>query len=173
MCYFITICLPESAVLYLQEEARPSMSAWRCENNDIMARVPSGLSGYILTTGMCSCDLYSAPLDEETRKEHDSKLKQKYKKKGWSELKIQRAIADANAAVKRKGLRDDARELIARVADESKKVYVFVHMYSGDQMTEKVTVKQSRTVSASEFRSGGYALEGDTMVTVEGALTTA
>ena len=133
------------------------MAAWRCENRHIMAHFDADFHGYVLTTGMCSCDLYSSPSDDETPEEHTRKLQEKYKEKGWSGAKIQRAINDATAAEKHlRGLRADTRELIARVAKASKRVYVFVHMYSGDQMTEKVVVKHGPSVPSSEFRSGTY-----------------
>jgi hypothetical protein len=170
MCYFITIGIHESKGGYLEEQARPEMSAWRCENSQIMAHLHEGFQGYVLTTGMCSCDLYRSPAGDETSEDTTQRLHNRYKKKGWTEAKIQRAIADATAAgnLQVRGLRTDARELIARVADASNRVYVFVHMYSGNQMTEEVKVKHGPTVRSSEFRSDGYILETDTLVTVNG-----
>jgi hypothetical protein len=170
MCYFITIGVPESKARELEEQARPAMSAWRCENKHIMAHLDPNFHGHVLTTGMCSCDLYSEPFDGETQEEHARRLQEKYRKKRWSEAKLKRAIADATAVEKHhlSGLRADARELIARMADASKRVYVFVHMYSGNQMTEKVVVKHGPTVPSQEFRSGAYVLECDTLVTVTG-----
>jgi len=170
MCYFITIGLHESKAGYLEEHARPEMSAWRCENSHIMAHLDEGFHGYVLTTGMCSCELYHSPARNETPEAAAKRLHKRYKKRGWTEVKIQRAIADATAAgnPQVRGLRTDARELIARAADASKRVYVFVHMYSGDQMTEELVVKNGPTVSSSEFRSGSYILETDTLVTVSG-----
>jgi hypothetical protein len=169
MCYFITIGIPESKAGYLEEQARPDMAAWRCENRHIMAHFDADFHGYVLTTGMCSCDLYSSPLDDETLEDTVLRLHKKYKKKGWTETKIQRAIDDATAARSQiRGLRADTRDLIARVADASKRLYVFVHMYSGNQITEEVLVKDGPTVSSAEFRSGSYTLQEDMLVTVKG-----
>ena len=114
--------------------------------------------------------MYSEPFGGKTREEHSWRLQEKYSKKGWSEAKIKRAIADATALEKPhlRGLRADARELIARMADASGRVYVFVHMYSGNQMTEKVAVKHGPSVPSAELRSGAYLLECDTLVTVKG-----
>lgn len=88
----------------------------------------------------------------------------------WTETKIQPAIVDSTAAGTHHmpGLRADARELIARVADASKRICVFVHMYSGDQKTETLKVRRGPTVPSSEFRCGAYTLPTDTLVTVTG-----
>jgi len=116
MCYFITIGIPESKAGDLEEQARPGMSAWRCENSHIMAHLDAGFQGYVLTIGMCSCDLYRSPTDDETMEDTIRRLQEKYRKKGWTEAKVQRAIADATATwnPEVRGLRRDARELIAR-----------------------------------------------------------
>jgi hypothetical protein len=166
MCYFITIGIHESKAAYLEEQARPNMSVWRCENSHIMAHLDADVRGYILTTGMCSCDLYRSPAGDDTARG----LHKKYEKKGWTEAKIQRAIADATMAgnPQVQGLRTDARELIARVADASKRVYVFVHMYTGNQMTEDIEVKEGPNVPSSDFRCGAYILQTDTLVKIEG-----
>jgi hypothetical protein len=172
MCYFITVCIPESFDEYMKEVSSSGMSFWRCENAHIMKNLKNGFQGYVLTTAMCSCDLYSAPLsDVELNAETNKRIK-KYKSKGWSKAKIQRAIADATSVSKTHtiGLRPDAREVIARVADTAKLIYLFVHMYSGDQMTEKVVVNQGATILSSELISGDFVLEPDILVSVKGII---
>ncbi len=168
MCYFITLGIHESDAASLEKLGQRGLSAWRCENKHIAARFDRDFVGYVLTAGMCSCDLYQDPFSQETSDERAMRLQEKYRKKGWSEAKIKRAVADATADEERSaGLRADARELIARLADASKCIYVFVHMYSGDQTTEEVAVKPGPSISSQDFGSGAYVLECDTLVKVK------
>ena len=99
-----------------------------------------------------------------------ARLKRKYEKRGWSEAKIQRAIADATAVekVRPTGLRADARDLIAWAADVGGTAHVLVHMYSGSPDTEKLAPEGGLTAQADELRSGACALEPDRLVTVVG-----
>ena len=127
-----------------------------------------GCHGYALTDRHCSCDLYSWPADQKGAKETLLKLRRKYEKRGWSEAKIQRALNDPSAYIKpnKIGLRADVRMLIADIVDEAGRVEFFVHFYSGDQMTEKLTVNRGATVSSGEIRSGAHLLEPDVLTTV-------
>jgi len=166
MCYFLTIGIPGSLATVIKEAFPSDMAVWQCENKNIMVHLPSECHGYVVTTGMCSCDIYQwANKDPE---EDIKKLKEKYRKKGWSKNKINRAVEEATAArsTKSSGLRADAREAISRVAVSFGVVHVFVHFYSGDQTTEEVTINLGLTVQAEDFRSGEYVLAPDTLVKV-------
>lgn len=166
MCYFLTIGLPGSITPKIKEAFPSGMAVWQCENKSIMAHLPPECHGYVVTTGMCSCDIYhwvSKDPEEEIQK-----LREKYRKKGWSKNKIDRAVEEATAArtTKSSGLRADTREAISRVAASCGVVHVFVHFYSGDQTTEEVPVNLGSAVGAEEFRSGQYVLAPDTLVKV-------
>jgi hypothetical protein len=179
MCHFITVGIPESAFDLLKEAARPNMTAWLCENKYVTVHFDAGYHGYVLTDGHCSCGAYTSPLgdDDETPEELErkrrNKLCRKYEKKGWSEAKIERALADATAAWQRSGrhffvgLREDVRTALARVANEAGLIYVFAHSYDGDVTSERILVKLGPAVSAEDFGSGDYVLEEDTLVTVK------
>jgi hypothetical protein len=142
------------------------MAVWQCENKNIMAHLPPESHGYVVTTGMCSCDIYHWSNNDP--EEEIKRLKEKYRRKGWSKNKIDRAVEEATAArsTKSSGLRADIREAISSVAASFGVVHVFVHFYSGDQTTEKVTINPGPTVKAEEFRSGEYVLAPDTLVKV-------
>ncbi len=166
MCYFLTIGIHRSITPEIKKAFPSDMAVWQCENKNIMAHLPPECHGYAVTTGMCSCDIYHwASNDPE---EDIKKLKEKYRKKGWSKNKIDRAVEEATAARKTKssGLRADAREAISSVAASFGVVHVFVHFYSGDQTTEEVTINLGPTVKAEEFRSGEYVLAPDTLVKI-------
>jgi hypothetical protein len=142
-----------------------------------MAHLAPGYCDYVLTDGHCSCDLYRSPSyagSRETVEDLERKLCRKYRKKGWGEAKIRRAVKDATAARERRsggdfiGLHPDVRVVLARVADEVDHIYAFVHQYSGGIASEQVKVKLGPTVSSDNFGSGEYVLEEDTLVTVKG-----
>jgi hypothetical protein len=161
MCYFLTIGIPGSIGPETVKVFPADMAVWQCENKNIMAHLPPECHGYVVTTGICSCDIYhwaNGDLQEEIEK-----LQEKYRKKGWSKSKIDRAVEGATGTRKTKssGLRADAREAI------------FVHFYSGDQTTEDVTICPGPTVTAEDFGSLEYLLAPDTLVKVvsKGELT--
>ncbi len=125
MCYFIILVFPDE------------------HGNRIMATIPQGLyvdlnhqytndfknrapehSSIIITDGFCSCSMYHKP----QQKSRIDRLEKKYRKKGWNEQKIERALRDISLTSNiDEGLRPDLAEWVADLAKTVCPVYLFVH----------------------------------------------
>ena len=139
MCYFVVVGLPEK-----------SAEKWLARLPEEMAYVESpyaelmrGLRGYVITRGLCSCDLFHGSaerLEEHLRKEL-GRRRRKYRSQGWSEAKTERALADygrAQADVLA-GLDEELRSWLCEAAREAKKACLFIHWEStaGDLVVGK------------------------------------
>lgn len=126
---------------------RPSM------NPHLAALFPSSDTRFEVTHGQCSCDLVGL---EEI--EDEARIRRQYQKKGWSETKIVRALADRHRARehstthgRRNETRRRFRELLAGQARELGSIRVFAHSYRGNQDQEFVAATRSQRVVAREF----------------------
>lgn len=128
MCYFILVGIADGHREALQ---RHHLGGNLVSDPSFERFLPDG---YLIFSigGTCACHLYSvshaAPLDED-------RLRVKYKKKGWSESKIERALSDKRSAQKEsfKGLQPELREKLCNIAAETGRLSVYVHFQSGSE----------------------------------------
>ncbi len=166
MCYYITVAFPKTTANSILAVLPKGLQPLRITNQAITNLLPKDYDSLAIITAMCSCDLY-APARPGEEKRAKEALRHKYKKKNWSESKIQRALDDheKNMKVRREGFRDDFLNwLTASVANTPKSLFVFVHMYSGQIETVELEVGRER-VKAVEF--GSYQMNFPQDVLVE------
>ncbi len=92
MCLFVTV--GSVAALEELEKAfdRRHFQLEPANNPSVKALLPPDLATYYVTRGGCSCDLMS----DRVGKFHDpNKMRERLKKKGWSQNKIDRAVDQA------------------------------------------------------------------------------
>jgi hypothetical protein len=101
MCYFITVSIHPDYDAILQERLKAEYSIVKTANPSLLKMLPENFKAYVVITGMCSCNLYSKPQDPEIEAEKIRKKyrKPKFRKEGWSEAKIERAISDSIASL--------------------------------------------------------------------------
>ena len=173
MCYFITIGIKEDAADELRQIVPRGMRIDKSSSAWLSQLMGEGWRQFVLTSGGCSCDLYreAAAADEDEAGRID-RLTRKYVKKGWSDAKIQRAIGSRASKPKRDdfvGLRQDVRDLVMAIIQQTPKVGIVVHFYSGDIETEKFSVGESRSITADGLRRGTEPVAVDALTWVEGS----
>lgn len=172
MCYFITIAVDEKHESTLKQKLRSSFTISPSENPSIKTNLEPQDVSFVLTNGMCACDLFSPP-QERKSEDRDEKLrrkysKPKYKKLGWTAAKIERAIADSlrKPTNEFSGLRADLRwqlcDLVAAVGQLS----IVVHFYSGDPETDEVPIKLKQSITWEDLRDNDQSVVEDTLVEV-------
>jgi hypothetical protein len=170
MCYFITVSVPKSKEEIFKSNIPRGLSIIECSNPSIIEYLPKSYSPYYLITGMCSCDLFSEESNEEDLQKTEHKLIKKYRKKGWSENKIKRAISqslsDSTSNISKAGLRDDAKMLLSDIAVKVGKIKIIVHMYSGDQNAERFDIQEGIKVSSSDFLKNNPVKRTDQMFSI-------
>lgn len=93
---------------------------------------------YSITSGGCSCDLVTIGTAAEAIEKKTSKLLSIYKKKGWSQAKIDRALKDRiEVSQARSALRADVIDFLDRQLTKQNHIELILHWHSGEFETEK------------------------------------
>ena len=149
MCRFISIAVEDP------EEAKrifPGYTVWDNENKSFKSKVPQKYKALWVTDGHCSCDYYSDPYDPENEAQKLKKRfsKPKYKKKGWSEERIEREIKHILSKPKEEGGLSSL--LFLCIQNYTKTVgscYFHVGWYNGDQTKQGLDINERTKVSLS------------------------
>ena len=176
MCYYITVAIPCGSTPKLMSQMTAGLRLDRHENKSILKMVPESAECYLITNGepdhRCSCQLYrSAEGEDDHRLDPVAARVRRYQKKGWSESKIERAVAAMRAEAARQrfeefqGIRHDVRSVISRLVESHTPVHILVHWYDGDVQTE-VVKGLALTVSRKAFNDPRYRLPEDTLVEI-------
>lgn len=176
MCHLITVVIPSGHHSQLQGELPGDVELHPLRNPHITKFMPSGFDAYMLTTGdadlRCSCSLYT-PLEASSEKEFDpvEQLRRKYRQRGWSATKIERAIASARYQHEQErayefiGLRPDVLAALGQALPNLRKLFVWVHEYHGDYDRESISIT-TRRVSKHEFGKDNFQLAEDTLLEI-------
>jgi hypothetical protein len=150
MCYFITIGVPAKLVSALEEFHR-EYKLTPHGNASIRKAFGAEHKPFTITSGGCSCSLYSQPGEQQGKQE--ARLRAKYKKKGWSQAKIDRAMANKSHATQYKfnGLHPDLRQHLSQVISTLKHLYMFVHWYSDNVDIESINIVTKKAISVSDL----------------------
>ncbi len=157
MCRFISIAVEDS------REAKTIFTGykvWENVNKSFGSEVPSHYHSLWVTDGHCSCDFYSDPFDpeNEAKKYRKRFSKPKYRKKGWSQERIEREIEHIlNKPVKKGGLSTPLFSCIESYTINIGSCYFHVGWYSGDQTRQGISIIERKKVSAS----GGVFTENE------------
>ena len=165
MCYFVTVAVQpnkESALAHLREAG---LSLHPSGNRQLAAAFPAGHRLFEVTLGGCSCGLYAAAIGGPTEEE----VRTKYKKKGWSRARVERAIESK----RRTGRMGDGTPLFkafmqavsATVAD-AKRFFLFAHSYTAGTDAESFGMLPSLVFSLDGFLQGGGVYPEDTIAEV-------
>jgi hypothetical protein len=173
MCFFVTIGIPDGGAADVEESVPRGFALDRVANRSVLAKLPAHYRTYLLTTGGCSCALFSesASRVNVAAEDHATQLRRKYAKRGWSEAKVERAIAQAASKLdineqRFVGLRSDACELLATFAERVGALAIVVHWYDGPLDTEKFAVAAGARVEPAALHEGHMDLVRDVMVFV-------
>lgn len=166
MCHFLTIAVPGKTVPEVPREFRRTIHFAEQANRSVTEHTPPDWTSFTATSGGCSCDFYrsstSAPEDR-------SKLEKKYRKKGWSDAKILRALESHKPTpTQSPGLRDDVLDLVADLANAFGEIRISLHWYSGDVETENFALNDAGCISLEDFGRDTTALGDETTIQIKG-----
>jgi hypothetical protein len=145
VCYFIAVGVRDEGarVLELEREKHEGFGVVPAANVDIAALFPKEDRLFWITHGGCSCDLVKSRVSAS--KGGREKERAQYRKKGWSEAKIDRALKAKHASKAQvpRGQRADTPlerldDLLLLLSRTHGGVRVFVHMFEGRVDEEKV-----------------------------------
>jgi hypothetical protein len=156
MCYLLTIGTRESQATVEAVLGENRLLMVRASRNaSLRSMFPKADHLFELTNGHCSCNLVirSTQLSVEDER---AKKRGQYGRKGWSQGKIARAIADWEAAHQRQLQTRAAPStqlcaLLRELAVKPGGLRVLVHFYSGQFDTEEVRVGKRVNVAVAHF----------------------
>jgi len=121
-------------------------------NPSVVAFLGIEYDAFIIISGGCSCDLYFEH-SEEDNKDNESKLRNRYKRKKWSNNKIDRAIHNSIDSHKlgKTGLIQQVIDYISDVVKKTKEIKIFVHWYNGGVEIEKLQILHGPRLELEEF----------------------
>lgn len=171
MCYFVTIGVPERHAGRIREAFSRGYQLDETKNASVLAAFPPHCAARLLTSGMCSCDLYARPRSPLSG-DREQRLRRKYAKRGWSEAKIERAIAEAGVeeqvAMSFSGLAPAVVEGLQALCASAGKAAVVVHWYRGDTETARLSLRQ-QTCELAEFpECAGRLKEDEALIVTRG-----
>ncbi|MDO4628477.1 MAG: hypothetical protein Q4C70_04795 [Planctomycetia bacterium] len=191
MCYFITTIIPRTLTDELRTLVPRGFTAdfydKKSEENSYITReIPDDFTQVILTSGGCACDLYQSRAVAESedsfppnsplfKQRNPEKLLKKYRKKNWSRAKIERALAAISASQANvkpmydefSGFHPKIREIIATFTEKYGSIFIFVHFYSGQINTEKITFQGKKNVTVNQFLHNDFIVDEDVLYTIK------
>jgi Tat protein secretion system quality control protein TatD with DNase activity len=165
MCHFLTIAVPGKSVQEVPKEFRRTIHFAEHTNPSVTCHTPSVWTSFTAISEGCSCNLYRSA---SSTSEDKSKLEKKYRKKGWSASKIQRALESHEfSPTPSAGLRDDVVSLVAVLAKTFGEIRLSLHWYSGDVETEEFTLKDGGCISLQKFLDDTTELGDETTIKIQ------
>lgn len=157
MCRFISIAVEDV------EEAKrifAGYQVWENENKSFSLEIPLEYHALWVTDGHCSCGFYSEPYnpEQEAQKLRKRFSKPKYKKKGWSQERIEKEIENILRKPNAKGgLSAPLFASIENYTKHSGSCYFHVGWFSGDQIKQGLNIVERIKVTVG----GGLFNEND------------
>ena len=161
MCYFITIIVPEQ---FLREKAVKTprgLALTPMENPSIQKRIFKNEVQLALTSGGCSCDLYSVPNEYDAEEPSQPDYSKKYAKKGWSNAKIARATTSRLQSANTDSKDIHSKEIVHKYGY----VKFLVHWYSSAVDAEKFDVHEI-ALDINRFSDADTEILVDTLYTM-------
>ena len=122
MCYFITTIVPENFLKEKTVKTPRGLELTPMENPSVQKRILKNEIQLALTSGGCSCDLYSVQNECDAEEPSQPDYSKKYAKKGWSKAKIARALSSRSQAEDAKPKDDSKKQIPDIVTDYLKEI---------------------------------------------------
>lgn len=172
MCYFLTLGVPDSSVGLLRVKFGRGFELLPTSNPSICRVLPASFRTLLLTSGMCSCDLYAKPGGRPPEMSAEAQMA-RYRKRGWPGAKIERAV-QASAGARTgpfgfSGLRADIAARIAAIVQGGVPIALVVHWYSGEVELEKFAIVPGPHHRGPSLRDGADSFPEDTLIWVDPA----
>ncbi len=158
MCYFITVGVPRNKIDDLKSSIPRNLHLAESNAKSVRSYIKEDYALLLLTTGGCSCDLFSEESSEDKREKYQNNLRKKYKRKKWSNSKIEKAINQAMSSYFEKsvGLRDDVKKFLSNSLNKLNEMFLVIHWYNGEVEDERFSLKIGPKISLSQLNEENY-----------------
>lgn len=153
----------------IRNRAGEHLDIWDGNTPNIRCLNPKIRNWAVVTNGHCSCGVSPITNEEEAMQEEKDKRIRKYKKRGYSKAKIERALA----AWERQSSQNvshsaEATRLILSLLQLTGRITVFSHYFSAKVSEERLPQPGKKRVGADEIRKNPSGwLQSDMMTVVQ------
>lgn len=171
MCYFITVAVHRAHEGTLRDRLQADYAISRSNNPYLLDLLPDDFRAYEVINGACSCELYCRPLDPQgtAHKIRTKYRKRKFRKRGWTDDRIEREVAATIASVtrQRSGLSRSLRNALCDIVEATNRLFLLVHWYGSDVDTEPLRPLAEKGIGCDELNADDLAVGEDTIITIE------
>lgn len=163
MCYYLTISFSKNFEDLVKSSFTEKVLLRENDNAFFKQNFGSNFVSLDITDGHCSCSIYQILLADNSEV-NSQKLLQKYRRKGWSETKIQRAIDSSNQTQPKDLI--DLRRILANIVEQVGSIWILAHQYEGLIESEKLDGLNHRELKIAELLDNKTEVPEDAIVKI-------
>ena len=160
MCYFVFVGVDSAFRKRAEDLGQAGVEVRDSEAPVVNALFSTRDAVVSVTRGGCSCGIQGSGV----QKFDQERERRKYEKKGWSNTKIERALAGRRRGDHPEFVR--FRDALAELVREIGSVRIFAHWFSGDVLTEPVPRRPAKRISLDQYLAAHGAYDDDAVVEI-------
>ena len=165
MCYYLTISFGREHAATVKSDFSKGFRLRENKNPFFEKNFGSNFVSYDVTDGHCSCSIFGDLAAEEIV-DQTAKIIEKYRKKGWSENKIRRAVKNHDLKPERK-TDSGIRKILAELFNEIGSYWLFAHMYKGMIDEEPLKAASFKELKIPELADKKMAVPEDVIIKIK------
>jgi hypothetical protein len=176
MCIYLTLGVDRHSADHVLDHAPEGFRVGPTRNEDLRRQLSPLLALECRSPDMCDCSMFRHLTDTASRAEadaaSDAELAADRRRRGWSQAKIEKALANRNSARTHRPVPRAAewaeafRTWMPLLVSDVGEVVLVAHMFAGGPWPEPVTLSGNLTIRAADIASGPVEIPEDAQVRV-------
>ena len=166
MCFYLTISCGAERAAAVREFFSEGFRLRENKNPFFEKRFGARCAAFDVTDGHCSCSIFADLTAEEETNGETLRLIEKYRRKGWAENKIRRAIESHNSKPPREtdsGIREKLAQLYERIGSYR----LFAHLYEGAIDEERLEAAGEKDLKTTELADKNRGVPADVIINIK------
>lgn len=145
MCHFLELAVHKDQASAIDVFPARELHISQDGAQELSKHIPAHFVTFTVTSNGCSCDLYTGNRDIIDAEKEQARKRAKYKKKGWSEAKIERALNEEQQQPQSQAsFRADVKLMLTDLLRKVDNLYILCHWVDAE-------VKDKRQISKASF----------------------
>lgn len=145
MCHFLELAIHRDQTSAMDVFPARELHISQEGKLELSNHIPNDFVTFTVTSNGCSCDLYTGNRDIIDTEKEQARKRAKYKKKGWSEAKIERALNEEHQQQQsQETFRADVKLMLTDLLRRVDSLYILCHWVDAE-------VKEKRQISKASF----------------------
>ncbi len=143
MCHFLELAVHRDQASAIDAFPVRELHISQDGAQELSKHIPADFVTFTVTSNGCSCALYTGNRDIIDTEKEQARKRAKYKKKGWSDTKIERALNEEQPQ-SQESFRADIKLMLVNLLGKVDKMYLLCHWVDAE-------VKDQRQISKASF----------------------